>query len=84
MVMAMSIMMAIMIMITGNYDSFVQTRSEKEEEQEKRYKAEQDQIKHMKTYVAKFGQGKVLLLMMMLYYINDIVVVYYYNFYSSC
>lgn len=45
----------------GNYDSFVQTRSEKEEEQEKRYKAEQDQIKHMKTYVAKFGQGKMLL-----------------------
>jgi len=45
----------------GNYDSFVQTRSEKEEEQEKRYKAEQDQIKHMKTYVAKFGQGKLLL-----------------------
>ena len=62
MVMAMSIMMVMMtIMILGNYDSFVQTRSEKEEEQEKRYKAEQDQIKHMKTYVAKFGQGKLLL-----------------------
>jgi ATP-binding cassette subfamily F protein 2 len=42
---------------SGNYDSFVKTRSEKEEEQEKRYKAEQDQIKHMKNYVAKFGQG---------------------------
>lgn len=42
---------------SGNYDSFVRTRSEKEEEQEKRYKAEQDQIKHMKTYVARFGQG---------------------------
>ena len=53
-------------MIIGNYDSFVQTRSEKEEEQEKRYKAEQDQIKHMKTYVAKFGQGKYLLLILML------------------
>lgn len=42
---------------TGNYDQFVKTREEKEEEQEKRYKAEQDQIKHMKQYVAKFGQG---------------------------
>lgn len=42
---------------SGNYDSFVKTREEKEEEQEKRYKAEQDQIKHMKTYVARFGQG---------------------------
>lgn len=60
----MSIMMVLMIMIIGNYDSFVQTRSEKEEEQEKRYKAEQDQIKHMKTYVAKFGQGKLLLLLL--------------------
>lgn len=46
-------------LIVGNYDSFVQTRSEKEEEQEKRYKAEQDQIKHMKSYVAKFGQGQL-------------------------
>jgi ATP-binding cassette subfamily F protein 2 len=35
----------------------VKTREEKEEEREKRYKAEQDQIKHMKDYVAKFGQG---------------------------
>ena len=42
---------------SGNYDSFVKVREEKEEEQEKRYKAEQDQIKHMKQYVAKFGQG---------------------------
>lgn len=42
---------------SGNYDSFVQTRSEKEEEQEKRFRAEQDQIQHMKNYVAKFGQG---------------------------
>jgi hypothetical protein len=36
----------------------VKTREEKEDEQEKRYKAEQDQIKHMKQYVAKFGQGE--------------------------
>jgi ATP-binding cassette subfamily F protein 2 len=42
---------------TGNYDQFVTTRVEKEEEQEKRFKSEQDQIKHMKEYVARFGQG---------------------------
>ena len=41
----------------GNYDVFVQTRSEMEEEQMKRYKWEQDQIKQMKDYVAKFGHG---------------------------
>lgn len=46
-----------LVYYSGNYDSFIQTRSEKDEEQEKRYKAEQDQIKHMKTYVARFGQG---------------------------
>jgi ATP-binding cassette subfamily F protein 2 len=42
---------------SGNYDSFVNTLSDKNEEQEKRYKAEQDQIAHMKEYVARFGQG---------------------------
>ena len=42
---------------TGNYDSFVNTLEEKNGEQEKRYKQEQDQIQHMKDYVAKFGQG---------------------------
>lgn len=46
-----------LVYYSGNYDQFVRTRSEKEEEQEKRYKAEQDQITHMKNYVAKFGQG---------------------------
>ena len=34
---------------TGNYDSFVQTRAELEEEQMKRYAWEQDQIKQMKV-----------------------------------
>lgn len=38
-------------------DTFVNTRRELEEEQSKRFKAEQDQIQHMKDYVAKFGQG---------------------------
>ena len=42
---------------SGNYDQFVITRMEKSEEQEKRFKSEQDQIKHMKDYVARFGQG---------------------------
>ena len=42
---------------SGNYDSFVNTLREKQEEQEKRYKSEQDQINHMKEYVARFGQG---------------------------
>jgi len=46
-----------LVYYSGNYDQFVKTREEKEEEAEKRYKAEQDQIKHMKDYVAKFGQG---------------------------
>eukprot|EP01041_Mallomonas_annulata_P002627 gene2626-5152_t len=42
---------------SGNYDAFVQTRAELEEEQMTRYKREQDQIKQMKEYVAKFGHG---------------------------
>ena len=33
----------------GNYDSFIQTRMELEENQMKRYKWEQDQIAHMKV-----------------------------------
>ena len=37
----------------GNYDSFINTKSEKEEEREKNYKREQDQIKHMKEYIAR-------------------------------
>lgn len=46
---------------TGNYDSFVQTRAELEEEQMKRYHWEQDQIKQMKEYIAKFGHGSAKL-----------------------
>lgn len=34
---------------SGNYDSFVNTRTEQNEEKEKIYKREQDQIKHMKV-----------------------------------
>jgi len=46
-----------LVYYSGNYDTFIKTRAEKEDEQEKRFKSEQDQIKHMKEYVARFGQG---------------------------
>ena len=46
---------------TGNYDSFEQTRKEREEHQMKRYNWEQDQIKAMKQYIAKFGHGSAKL-----------------------
>lgn len=41
----------------GNYDQFVKTKAEKEENQLKQYKWEQDQIKSMKEYIARFGHG---------------------------
>lgn len=46
-----------LVTYTGNYDTFCKTREEKDGEQEKRFKQEQDQINHMKEYVARFGQG---------------------------
>lgn len=45
----------------GNYDSYVKTRAELEENQMKRYQWEQDQISHMKTYIARFGHGSAKL-----------------------
>lgn len=45
----------------GNYDSYMQTRYELEENQMKRYKWEQDQIAHMKNYIARFGHGSAKL-----------------------
>jgi len=45
----------------GNYDSYVQTRMELEENQMKKYKWEQDQIAHMKNYIARFGHGSAKL-----------------------
>ncbi|KAL8616591.1 ATP-binding cassette sub- F member 2 [Nucella lapillus] len=45
----------------GNYDSYVQTRLELLENQAKRYKWEQDQIAHMKNYIARFGHGSAKL-----------------------
>ncbi|KAJ0397934.1 hypothetical protein P43SY_006056 [Pythium insidiosum] len=46
---------------TGNYDTYVKTKEEKEENQMKRYQWEQDQIKHMKEYIARFGHGSAKL-----------------------
>lgn len=46
---------------TGNYDQYVTTRSELEENQMKAYKREQEEIAHMKDYVARFGHGSAKL-----------------------
>lgn len=45
----------------GNYDSYIKTRAELEENQMKQYSREQDQIKHMKDYIARFGHGSAKL-----------------------
>ena len=45
----------------GNYDAFIRTRAELMENQEKRYQHEQDQIAHMKNYIARFGHGSAKL-----------------------
>lgn len=45
----------------GNYDTFVRTRGELEENQMKKYKWEQEQIKDMKEYIARFGHGSAKL-----------------------
>ena len=42
---------------SGNYDQYIKTRAEKEENQMKRYYWEQEQIKHMKEYIGRFGSG---------------------------
>eukprot|EP01004_Peranema_trichophorum_P001298 NODE_1153_length_2096_cov_63.326913_g973_i0.p1 GENE.NODE_1153_length_2096_cov_63.326913_g973_i0~~NODE_1153_length_2096_cov_63.326913_g973_i0.p1 ORF type:complete len:580 (-),score=120.40 NODE_1153_length_2096_cov_63.326913_g973_i0:297-2036(-) len=45
----------------GNYDTYMNTRLEQEENQMKRYQWEQDQISHMKEYIARFGHGSAKL-----------------------
>jgi ATP-binding cassette subfamily F protein 2 len=45
----------------GNYDTYVQTRSELEVDQMTRYKKEQEQIADMKDYIARFGHGSAKL-----------------------
>ncbi|CAH8464708.1 unnamed protein product [Heterobilharzia americana] len=44
----------------GNYDQYVRTRCELEENQMKRFKWEQGQIASMKDYIARFGHGSGL------------------------
>jgi len=46
---------------SGNYDIFCRTRAELQENQMKQYKWEQDQIAHMKDYIARFGHGSAKL-----------------------
>lgn len=46
---------------TGNFDTFVKTREELETNQMKRYQKEQDEIAHMKNYIARFGHGSAKL-----------------------
>merc|ERR1711936_1565063 len=45
----------------GNYDTFMRTRMEQMENQMKQYNWEQDQIAHMKNYIARFGHGSAKL-----------------------
>lgn len=45
----------------GNYDSFMKTKFELDESQMKLYNWEQDQIAHMKNYIARFGHGSAKL-----------------------
>ncbi|KAM7349554.1 ATP-binding cassette sub-family F member 2 isoform 1-T2 [Cochliomyia hominivorax] len=46
---------------TGNYEAFCRTRMELLENQMKQYNWEQDQIAHMKNYIARFGHGSAKL-----------------------
>lgn len=46
---------------TGNFDQFITTRAELEENQMKAYKREQEEISHMKDYIARFGHGSAKL-----------------------
>ncbi|XP_037814807.1 ATP-binding cassette sub-family F member 2 [Lucilia sericata] len=46
---------------TGNYEQFCRTRMELLENQMKQYNWEQDQIAHMKNYIARFGHGSAKL-----------------------
>lgn len=48
-------------MYGGNYDIFMRTRLELDENQMKQYQWEQDQIAHMKNYIARFGHGSAKL-----------------------
>ncbi len=49
------------MLLTGNYDTYLNTRAEMEDAQMKKHKWEQDQISHMKEYIARFGHGSAKL-----------------------
>ena len=44
----------------GNYDTFVKTVRENEIIQQKKYEKEQDDIKHIKEFIASCGAGAQL------------------------
>merc|ERR1712240_516499 len=46
---------------SGNYDAFVKTKKEVEENQMKKYNKEQEEIASMKNYIARFGHGSAKL-----------------------
>jgi len=46
---------------SGNYDTYMLTREEQEENQMKQFKWEQEQISGMKEYIARFGHGSAKL-----------------------
>jgi ATP-binding cassette subfamily F protein 2 len=50
-----------LVYYTGNYDQYITTRDELETNQAKRYQREQDEIAHMKNYIARFGHGSAKL-----------------------
>jgi hypothetical protein len=45
----------------GDYDTYIRTRAELEENQMKKYNWEQEQIAGMKEYIARFGHGSAKL-----------------------
>lgn len=44
---------------TGNYDSYVKERKIRDDEQQRRYDAEQREIAEIKDFIARFGHGTV-------------------------
>jgi ATP-binding cassette subfamily F protein 2 len=50
-----------LVYYTGDYDTYMSTRMDLETNQMKKYKWEQNQIAHMKDYVARFGHGSAKL-----------------------
>ena len=45
----------------GDFDTYIRTRGQLEENQMKKYAWEQEQIAHMKEYIARFGHGSAKL-----------------------